>query len=79
MYQLLTRVPASDAHGAIERGRKELRSGSNAQNQPFVASAARRFEPLLEDDLFGHGQGSPPSRVQKKGRLEAADAVCVSG
>src|SRR3984885_223227 len=87
MYQLLTRVAASDATVLIEGesgtgkelAARALHRNSARGNQPFVAiNCASIPESLLEDDLFGHERGSFTGAVlQKKGRLEVADAGVV--
>jgi Nif-specific regulatory protein len=87
MYQLLTRVAASDATVLIEGesgtgkelAARALHRNSARGNQPFVAiNCAAIPESLLEDDLFGHERGSFTGAVlQKKGRLEVADGGVV--
>ena len=87
MYQLLTRVAASDATVLIEGesgtgkelAARALHRNSARANQPFVAiNCAAIPESLLEDDLFGHERGSFTGAVlQKKGRLEIADGGVV--
>jgi Nif-specific regulatory protein len=87
MYQLLTRVAASDATVLIEGesgtgkelAARALHRNSARGNQPFVPiNCAAIPESLLEDDLFGHERGSFTGAVlQKKGRLEVADGGVV--
>jgi transcriptional regulator with GAF, ATPase, and Fis domain len=87
IYQLLTRVAASESTVLIEGesgtgkelAARALHHNSARSNQPFVAiNCAAIPEALLEDDLFGHERGSFTGAVlQKKGRLEVADGGVV--
>ena len=87
IYQLLTRVAASESTVLIEGesgtgkelAARALHQNSARSNKPFVAiNCAAIPEALLEDDLFGHERGSFTGAVlQKKGRLEVADGGVV--
>jgi transcriptional regulator with GAF, ATPase, and Fis domain len=87
IYQLLTRVAASESTVLIEGesgtgkelAARALHHSSARSNKPFVAiNCAAIPEALLEDDLFGHERGSFTGAVlQKKGRLEVADGGVV--
>jgi transcriptional regulator with GAF, ATPase, and Fis domain len=87
IYQLLTRVAASESTVLIEGesgtgkelAARALHHNSARSNKPFVAiNCAAIPEALLEDDLFGHERGSFTGAVlQKKGRLEVADGGVV--
>jgi transcriptional regulator with GAF, ATPase, and Fis domain len=87
VYQLLTRVAASESTVLIEGesgtgkelAARALHHNSARSNKPFVAiNCAAIPEALLEDDLFGHERGSFTGAVlQKKGRLEVADGGVV--
>jgi transcriptional regulator with GAF, ATPase, and Fis domain len=87
IYQLLTRVAASESTVLIEGesgtgkelAARALHHNSARSNKPFVAiNCAAIPEALLEDDLFGHERGSfTGAMLQKKGRLEVADGGVV--